>query len=53
MFRKCRARFLKIRRIKKNMTRMIKIKFLLIKLKNVGNKNSIISYCINCYNNYF
>ena len=53
MFRKRCAKFLKMRKMKKILTRMTKIKFLLIKSKNVDNKSLIISYYINCYNNSF
>ena len=53
MLRKRRAEFLKMRKIKEMLTRMTRMKFLLIKSKNVDDENLIINHCINHCNNSF
>ena len=53
MLRKRRAKFLKMRRMKKILTPMTKMKLLLIKSKNVDDESLIINHCINYCNNSF
>ena len=53
MFRKCRARFFKTRKLKKMLRRITKIKLLLNKLKNVDDESLIINHFINRCNKSF
>ena len=53
MFKKYRAKLLKMRKMKKMLTRMIKMKLLLIKSKNVDDESLIINHYINRCNNSF
>ena len=53
MFKKCRVKLLKMRKIKKMLTRMARMKLLLIKSKNVDDESLIINHCINRCNNSF